>query len=144
MEIALKKMKTGKAVGVDELSIEMVKTNRLVGIKWLTRLFNVCFTTGEIPAEWRRGVNVPIWKGKGDIHDPGRYRGITLLSQALNLMERILDARVKHIVESIIGENQLGFKKGRGTRDGLFAITQIIEKRRTFRRDVAFGFGIGI
>ena len=36
-----------------------------------------------------------IWKGKGDIHDPGRYRSITLLSQALKLMENILDARVR-------------------------------------------------
>ena len=50
---------------------------------------------------------MPIWKGKGDIHDPGRYRGIALLSQALKLMERILDARVRHIVENKIGENQL-------------------------------------
>ena len=36
-------MNTGKAVGVHELSVEMVKANRLVGIKCLTRLFNVCF-----------------------------------------------------------------------------------------------------
>ena len=72
---------------------------------------------------------MPIWKGKGDIHDPRRYRGITLLSQALKLMERMLDARVRHIVERKIGENQLGFRKGRGTDDGLFAIRQIIEKR---------------
>ena len=82
----------------------------------------MCFTTGEIRAEWRRGVNVPIWKGKGDIHDPRRYRGITLLSQALKWMERILDSR-----------------KG-GTDDGLFAIRQIIEKRREIRKDVTFGF----
>ena len=129
VEKAVKKMKTGKAVGVDKLSVEMVKANRLVGIKWLTRLFNVCFTTGEIPTEWQRGVIVPIWKGKGDIHDPGRYRGITLLSQALKFIERILDARVRHIVESKIGENQLGFRKGRGTDDGLFTNRQIIEKR---------------
>ena len=122
-------MKTGKAVGVDELSVEMVKANELVGIKWLARLFNVCFTTGEIPAEWRRGVIVPIWKGKGDIHDPGRHRGITLLSQALKFMKMMSDARVRHIVESKIGENQLGFRKGRGTDDGLFAIRQLIEKR---------------
>ena len=44
-------MKTGKAVGVDELSVEMVKANELMGFKWLTTLFNVCFSTGEIPAE---------------------------------------------------------------------------------------------
>ena len=68
-------------------------------------------------------------EGKGDFHDPGRYRGITLLSQALKLMERMLEARVWHIVESKIEENQLGFSKGRGTDNGLFAIRQIIEKR---------------
>ena len=47
-------------------------------------------------------------EGKGDIRDPGRYRGITLLSQALKLMERILHARVRLIVESKIGKNQPG------------------------------------
>ena len=119
VEKTVKKMKTGKAVGVDELSVDFVKANELVGIKWLTRLFNVCFTTGEIPAEWRRRVIVPILKGKGDIHDPERYKGITLLSQALKFMERILDARVRHIVESKIREIQLGFSKGRGTDDCL-------------------------
>ena len=83
---------------------------------------------------------VLIWKGKGDIHDPGRYRGIALLSQALKLIERMLDARVRHIVERKIGEKQLGFRKGRGTDDGLLAIRQIITKRREFRKYVAFGF----
>ena len=55
-------------------------------------------------------------------------------------MERILDARMRHIVERKVRENQLGFRKGRGTDDGLFAIRQIIEKRRAFRKDVAFVF----
>ena len=43
-------------------------------------------------------------------------------------------------MHSKIGENQLGFRKVRGTDDGLFTIRQIIEKRREFRKDVAFGF----
>ena len=98
------------------------------------------FTSGEIPAEWRRGVIALIWKGKGDVHDPGRYRGITLRSQALKLRESILDAREMRIVESKIGENRLGFRKWKGTDDGLFAIKQIIEKKRSFKKDVAFSF----
>ena len=64
VEKAVKKMKTGKAVGVDELSVEIVKANELVGIKWLTRLFNVCFTTGEIPTEWRRGGDCADMEGE--------------------------------------------------------------------------------
>ena len=38
------------------------------------------------------GRIVPIWKRKGDVHDPGNYRGITLLSQVLKLLEMVLDA----------------------------------------------------
>ena len=34
---------------------------------------------GEIQEEWRTGLIVPVWKRKGDVHDPGKYRGITLL-----------------------------------------------------------------
>lgn len=79
MEKTVKKMNIRKAVEVDELPLEMVKASGLAGINWLASLFNVCFTAGGIQAEWRRGVVVPIWKGKRDTHDPGSYRGIALL-----------------------------------------------------------------
>ena len=64
------------------------------------------------------GLIVPIWKRKGDVHDPGKYRGITLLSQVLKLLERVLDARIRRRVEGDYGEEQQGFRKGRGTADG--------------------------
>ena len=40
------------------------------------------------------GLIVPIWKRKWDVHDLGKYRGITLLSQVLKLLERVLDAMI--------------------------------------------------
>ena len=57
---------------------------------------------------------VPIWNGKGRIHDPlpWRYRGITLLSEALKLQERILNIRVRDIVEkmrTLINDMAFGF-----------------------------------
>ena len=57
-ETAVRKMNTGKPVGMGELSVEMVKANGLVGIKWLARMFNVCITAGDIQAEWQRRVFV--------------------------------------------------------------------------------------
>ena len=72
-----------------------------------------------------------IWKMKGDVHDPGKYRGITLLSQVLKLLERVLDGRipVRKKIECEIGEEQQGFRKGRGTTDGLFMLRQFVEKK---------------
>ena len=54
-----------------------------------------------------------IWKRKGDVHDPGKYRGITLLSQVLKLLERVLDARIRRRVEGDFGEEQQGERNSR-------------------------------
>ena len=85
-------MKKGKATGADEVRLEMLEMAGEVGVKWTGRLLNVCMQEGKIPKEWRMGLIsllvVPIWKRKGDVHDPGKFRGITLLSQVLKLLER--------------------------------------------------------
>ena len=73
---------------------------------------NVCMQEGRIPKEWRMGLIVPIWKRKGDVHDPGKYRGITLLSQVLELLERVLDARSRRRVDGDFGENSKGSRRG--------------------------------
>ena len=49
-----------------------------VGVEWTGRLLNMCMQEGMIPKEWRMDLIVPIWKRKGDVHDPRKYRGITL------------------------------------------------------------------
>ena len=54
----------------------------------------------------------PIWKKTGDVHDPGKYRGITLLSQVLKLLERVLDSRMRSRVECDFGENSNGSGRG--------------------------------
>ena len=65
------------------------------------------------------GLIVPIWERKGDVHDPGNYRDITLLSQVLQLVERVSDVRIRRIVECDFGEEQQGFGKARGTANGM-------------------------
>ena len=74
------------------------------------------------------GLIVPVWKRKGDVHDPGKYRGITLPCQVLKLLERVLDARIRRRVEGEFWEEQQGFRKGRGTADGMYVLRQMIDK----------------
>ena len=129
VETAMHKMKKGKATGADEVWLKMLEMAGDVGVKWTGRLLNVCMQEGRIPKEWMMGLIVPIWKRKGDVHDPGKYRGITLLSQVLKLLERVLDARIRRRVEGDFGEEQQGFRKGRGTADGMYVLRQMVEKR---------------
>ncbi len=73
---------------------------------------------GRIPKEWRMGLIVPIRKRKGDVHDPGKYRGITLLSQVLKLLERVLDSRMRSRVECDFGEKCKGSGRGEEQQTG--------------------------
>ena len=65
-----------------------------------------------MPKELRMGLIVPIWKKTGDVHDPGKHRGITLLSQVLELQERVLDATIRRRVDGDFGENSKGSGRG--------------------------------
>ena len=104
------------------------------------RLLNVCMQEGRIPKEWSMGLIVPMWKRKVDVHDPGKYRGITLVSQVLKLLERVLDARIRRRVEGDFGEEQQGFRKGRGTADGMYVLRQMVEKILEVQGCMALGF----
>ena len=89
--------------------------------KWTIRtgrLLNVCVQEGRIPKEWRMGLIVPIWKRTGDVHNPGNYRGITLLSHVLKLLERVLDARIRRRVECDFGEKSKGSGRGEEQQTG--------------------------
>ena len=77
---------------------------------------------------------------EGDVHDPGKYRGITLLSQVLKLLERVLDARIRRSVKGDLVEEQQGFRKGRETSDGMYVLRQMVEKRLEVQGSMALGF----
>ena len=83
---------------------------------------------------------VPTWKRKGDVNDPGKYSGITLLSQILKLLERVLDARIRRIVEGDFGGRPASFQEGRGTADGMYVLRQMVEKRLEVQGSMARGF----
>ena len=112
VETATHKMKKGKATGAYEVRLEIMEMAGEVGVKWTGRLLNVCMQEGRIPKEWSMGLIVPIWKRKGDVYDPGKYWGITLLSQVLKLLERVLDAMSKRRVQCDFGKNNKGSGSG--------------------------------
>ena len=139
VETALHKMKKARRRS-DEVQLEMLDMAGEVGVKWTGRLLNVCVQDGRIPNEWRMGLIVPVWKRKGDVHDPGNYRGITLNIQVLKLLDRVLDAMIRRIVECDFGEEQQGFRKGRGTTGEMYILRQMVEKRPEVQGSMALGF----
>ena len=64
VKYALRRTKKGKAVGPDELPIEVWKCMGKMEIEFLIRPFNRLLMGERMPEEWRRSVLIPIYKNK--------------------------------------------------------------------------------
>ena len=137
-ERALKGMKSGKAVGSDEITAEVWKCLGWFGVVILCKLFNSIMITETIPSAWRDSVLVPIFKEKGDIQECKNYRGIKLLTHTFKIWERVLDRRVRECTD--IHESQFGFMTGRSTTDAIFILKQTIEQYREGQKDICVTF----
>jgi hypothetical protein len=81
------------------------------------------------PEEFDTGV-LAILPKKGDLSDPGNYRGIMMLEVAYKVIAIITAERCYQICERIEHENQVGFRPKRGCSDGIFNLRMAIKKRR--------------
>jgi hypothetical protein len=62
---ALKRMKGGKAMGLDEIPIKVWTSLGDVVIVWLTKLFSLIFQLNKMFDEWRQIILLLIFKNKG-------------------------------------------------------------------------------
>ena len=137
-ERGLKGIKSGKAVGSDEIPAEVWKCLGWLVVVTLCKLFNSIMITETIPSAWRDSVLVPIFKEKGDIQECNNFRGIKLLSHTFSIWERVLDKRVRECTD--IHASQFGFMPGRSTTDAIFNLKQTIEQYREGQKDICVTF----
>ncbi|KAK3548620.1 hypothetical protein QTP70_015565, partial [Hemibagrus guttatus] len=130
---ALKRMKSGKEVGPDDIPVEVWKCLGEAAVEFLASLFNRVLESERMPEEWRRSVLVPIFKNKGDVQSCSNYRGIKLMSQTMKVWERVVEARLRKVVE--ICEQQYGFMPRKSTTDAIFALRILMEKYRDGQRE---------
>ena len=84
-------------------------------------------------------VFIPIPK-KGNAKECSNYRTIALISHASKVMLRILQAWLQQYVNHELPDVQVGFRKGRGTRDQIANTRWITEKAREFQKNIDFCF----
>ena len=120
---AIKKIRRGKAAGVDGVVNEILKYAGEEMSRSLWLLFNTMFDEEKIPIDWARGLIVPIFKD-GDKHVAENYRGITLLSVVGKLYTVILNSRLSEWCEKngVLVDEQAGFREARSTTDQIFIL----------------------
>ena len=93
---AVNKLKKNKSCGCDGISAEHVKYGGTLLIITLTLIFNLIFRFEYIPVNFRRGTQIPLFKGKNLCStDTNNYRGITLLSTFSKIYELVIWDRIE-------------------------------------------------
>ena len=90
---ALKGLNIGKAAVPAGVVSDMM--NAAGGSRWMADLINNIVKEGSIPDDWRKSIQVPVYKGKCDPLVCGSYRAIKLLEQPMKVLERVLEERIR-------------------------------------------------
>ena len=77
---------------------------------------------------------------KGNAKECSNYCTIALISHTSEVMLKILQARLQQYMNHELPDVQIGFRKGKGTRDQMANIHWIIEKAREFQKNIYFCF----
>ncbi|KAK3511381.1 hypothetical protein QTP70_005306 [Hemibagrus guttatus] len=131
---ALKRMKSGKAVGPDDIPVEVWRCLGEAAVEYLTSLFNRVLESEKMSEEWRKSMLVLIFKNKGDVQSCSNYRGIKLMSHTMKLWEREVEARLRKVLD--ICEQKYGFMPRKSTTDTIFALRILMEKYRESQKEL--------
>ena len=126
-----------KASESDGIPGELFQILKDDALKVLHSICQQIWKTQQWPQDWKKPVFIPVPK-KGNAKEPSNYCTITLISQASNVMLKILQIRLQQYVNPELPALQGGFRRGRGTRDQIADIRWIIGKSKSSRKNFCF------
>jgi len=123
---AITKLRNGRAPGSDGIAAKLLKYAITPVAKALHFLFTHVWRTGHIPADWKDGILVTFYKGKGPVADCSSYRPITLLSIPGKVFAHVLLARIQPLLDATRRPQQSGFVAGRSTIGAILALRLLV------------------
>ena len=129
LDKALNKLKKRKSPGPDGITNEMLQHLDTTARLKLLEIFNLTWEEGRVPQLWKEAIMIPVPKKGKDRSKASSYRPISLTSCVVKTMERIVNARLMHYLETnkILSEEQAGFRQFRSTEDQATYLSQEIE-----------------
>ena len=130
-------MANAKAVGPDELPVELLKlgiNHDPTVLREFHRAIKLVWHQREVPQRWRDAVMKLLHKKK-DRTECGNYRGISFLAHAGKVLLKIVATRLSAYCEArnLLPEEQCEFRPHRSTTDMMFAVRRLQELGRKAR-----------
>ena len=118
-------LETGKSMGCDGISPNMLKSTAENSASPLAMLFNLSISTGNYPSAWKKARVVPVPKS-GDPSLVNNYRPISILPVVSMTLEKHVKALLEEHMKlhSPISPRQWGFMSSRST---VSALIQVID-----------------
>ena len=127
VEKALRRMKWRNAAGSDGVVVEMVEASGNFAITKLTDLANKIYSTGNIPERMKEPEFIVIPKKEGAT-ECDKHRRISIISQMVKMILKVIDNRLKSKVEEHVDGAQFGIRKDKGAGNAIFVLRTIIER----------------
>ena len=106
----LESITTNKASGDDGIPVELFRILKDDAVKVLHSICQQIWKTQQWPQDWKRSK-------KGNVKECSNYCTIALVSHTSRVMLQILQGRLQQYVNRELPDVQVGFTKGRGTRN---------------------------
>ena len=104
-------------------------------------LHSICqqmWKTQQWPQNYKRSVSFHSNPKERQSKDRTNYTSAVFIKHASKVMLKILLAKLQKYMNQELPDVQVGFRKGRGTRDQIANIHRIIEKAREFQKNICF------
>lgn len=119
VEVAVKALKQEKSAGIDNIPAEMVQAEGETMITTLTAICNNIWRTGIWPTSWSQSMIITL-PTKENLQLCKNYRAISLIIHPNKAMLKMVINRLKPVAETIIADQQAGFRAGRSTTEQMF------------------------
>jgi hypothetical protein len=123
VEKVIKEMRDKKATGDDDVPVKALKLLGDDGLNLLTQVINNIYDSEEWPKDFTEVTMAALKKSKA--RKCTDHRTISLIAHVVNVVASVIRRRSEKKIENVLGEDQFGFRKGKGTRDAIGMLTII-------------------
>ena len=115
--------------GFDNIPYILLKQLPDSALKVLLDVINEYWTSNTFPDSWRRALLIPILKPDKNKQEASSYRPIALTSCICKTVERMINERLTHFLESkgLLSKYQAGYRARRGCVDQLVRLENFIK-----------------
>ena len=122
----IESLSKGKATGTDEIPAELLQHMGIKGITLMIKIINNCYNSVALPEDFVSTIFLTIPEVSGT-QQCNEHRSTSLILHTSKFLLKVIKSRITPLIESRLRNSQLGFRKSRGTRDGICQLRVMAE-----------------